>query len=80
MHGTVRVRDVRRDQVPQAVRTGGGFVHLVTTAAATSAVSTAAVTLTAVTARAATVALRLALASRSEPGKTMCSKHAKKAF
>ena len=67
MHGTVRVRDVRRDQVPQSVRTGGGFVHLVTTTAAPSAMSATAVTLTAVTARAALVALRLAFASRIWP-------------
>ena len=63
MHGTVRARDVRRDQVPRAVRTGGGFVHLLTTTASTSAVSTATA-LAAITLRAALMALRLALAYR----------------
>ena len=66
MHGTVRVRDVRRDQVPQAVRSTGGFVHLVTTTATSSAISTTSAILTGTT-RASLVALRLAFASRIWP-------------
>ena len=66
MHGTVRVRDVRRDQVPQTLWTGGGFVHLITTAATASAISPPAA-VAAVTTRASTVALRLAFASRIWP-------------
>ena len=50
--------------MPQAVHTGGGFVHLVTTMPLASAMSTTTVMSTAVAARAATVALRLAFASK----------------
>ena len=65
MHGTVRAQDVE-SAMPQALRTTGGFVHLITTTAAPSALSAASVSLTAMATRAAAVALRLALASRSE--------------
>ena len=67
MHGTVRVRDVRRDQVPQAVRSTGGFVHLVAAVTLASALSTATAVSTAVSTRATAVALRLAFASRIWP-------------
>ena len=80
MHGTVQAQDVRRDQVPQAVRSTGGFVHLVTATAAPSALSAATVPLTAVPTRAALLALRLALASRSELDKTIRFKHTKRHF
>ena len=57
--------------MPQAVRSGGGFVHLITATATTSAISTATA-LAAITTRATALALRLALASRSGLNKMIC--------
>ena len=52
--------------MPQAVRTGGGFVHLVASPATASAMSATAAILTGTT-RATLMALRLAFASRICP-------------
>ena len=62
-HGTQRAPTVRRDQVPQTVRTSGGFVHLLPTAAASLSVATASA-VSALTMRTPPMALRLALAYR----------------